>query len=945
MTTPAPDRSREPVAIIGIGALYPETNTTEDLWQRIARCQPVLRDDASVDWRELDLADRDDRLGRWTARIGAFQPSYGRFGIPPAQGPSQATLQAMVLETVDRALTDAGYAERPFDRERTDVYCGTCFGLDRAFDNALRVEAGRFAAEVSRELAGVGADLSAAQRARFVDELRRAYEKQFAASPHDRPGEMASTIAGRVTIAFKLRGRSVVVESADATSLVAVREAVVGLRAGTSDLAIVVTGQRIESGLIIAALDAKGLLAYEPGSPFERDSRGFLLGEGVGALILKRQSCAVRDGDRIYALITGISAQHTSQPGSFRYPSSADTRVASLRSACIDAGVRPSSLQYIECFGAGDTALEIEALKRAIGSAEQEVALGCVKELFGHTMANAGLLALTKVALALEHRQLPGQPPTAGEALSLEGTPFVLRSETRPWPPGIDSPRRAAIGACSLTGTSWHLLVEEYDASRAARRHDITMPRAATAKATPIAIVGFGARLAEAPSADAFWDNVRSRRDTLERLPAERLDRDIYFDAANPDLLKSYCDIGSTIDDTEIDRGRFTIPPRRLSYMDAVQRLALTVADEALQRFGKGQTRPLSGTGAVWFATNLSLGAERRANTSLYYRELERTFEQWTGLPQLDAKQRTRVLQAIRERLRDGAPPICGLTLDGYLASGVAAVVSNELRLHAPPVALEAACASSFGALDAAVRGLAQHQVDFVVTGGVELPVSTRDLVLCSSLGLLSARRIAPFDAAADGFSIGEAAVAFVLKRHDDAVRDGDPIFGVIRSIGVSSDAKSLIAPDVDGQALALSRAFEAVDFGPETIQYVEAHGTGTALGDRTEIDALARVYGKAARSSPLAIASAKSMVGHTFSAAGYVGMLRTLLGMRARTLPPSTHVSTLNPKLRLDDIPAYIATDVAPWPAAHPRRAAVSAFGTGGMNYHVLLEDGDLDR
>ena len=126
----------------------------------------------------------------------------------------------------------------------------------------------------------------------------------------------------------------------------------------------------------------------------------------------------------------------------------------------------------------------------------------------------------------------------------------------------------------------------------------------------------------------------------------------------------------------------------------------------------------------------------------------------------------------------------------------------------------------------------------------IELPVNTRDLVLCSSLGLLSPRRIAPFDAAADGFTIGEAAVAFVLKRHADAVRDGDPIYAVIRSIGASSDAKSLIAPDIDGQALALARAFEAVDFGPETVQYVEAHGTGTALGDPTEIHALARVYG-----------------------------------------------------------------------------------------------------
>ncbi|HSN30364.1 MAG TPA: polyketide synthase, partial [Kofleriaceae bacterium] len=537
-------------------------------------------------------------------------------------------------------------------------------------------------------------------------------------------------------------------------------------------------------------------------------------------------------------------------------------------------------------------------------------------------------LALTKVALALHHRQQPGQP-IAGTPPS----PVAVPADTRAWPAGIDAPRRAAIGACSLTGTSWHLIVEEYDAARAPRVEAPGRPRS-----TEIAVVGYGARLAEARDADAFWDNVAHKRDTVKRLPPERLDRATYFDPANPDLLKSYCEIGSIVEETELDRGRFTMPPRRISYMDPVQRVALSVADEAVRRFGK----PLAGSGAVWFATNLSLAAERQANTALYYRELERTFASWQGIPELDAEQRRRALRAVRERCRDGARELSALSLDGYLASGVAGVIANELRLHAPPAAVEAACASSFAALDAAVRGLAERQYDFVVTGGIELPVTTRDLVLCSSLGLLSPRRIAPFDASADGFSIGEAAVAFVLKRHEDAVRDGDPVFAVIRSIGVSSDAKSLIAPDVDGQALALARAFETVDFGPETVQYVEAHGTGTALGDPTEIRALARVYGNGKRSAPLAVSSAKSMVGHTFAAAGYVGLLRTVLAMRARTLPPSTHITTLNPKLPLADIPATIPTDVAPWPAAAPRRAAVSAFGTGGMNYHVLLEDGE---
>src|SRR6185312_14112321 len=237
---------------------------------------------------------------------------------------------------------------------------------------------------------------------------------------------------------------------------------VLSLRACASEFVIVVIGQRIESGLLVAALDAKGMLGYEPRSPFERDGGGILLGEGVGALVLKRLSSALRDGDRVYAVIRGIGTRHAAVPGSFRYPSNPDTRIGSLQAACADAEVAPASLQYVECFGAGDTAVELAALRRSIEHADQEVALGCIKQLFGHTMANAGLLSLTKVALALDRHQLPGQPKPTGDALPLD-RPFAVASETRTWPAGRDGARRAAIAGCSLTGSSWHVIVEDFD--------------------------------------------------------------------------------------------------------------------------------------------------------------------------------------------------------------------------------------------------------------------------------------------------------------------------------------------------------------------------------------------------------------------------------------------------------------------------------------------------
>ncbi|MEV0504546.1 polyketide synthase, partial [Streptomyces spectabilis] len=257
------------------------------------------------------------------------------------------------------------------------------------------------------------------------------------------------------------------------------------------------------------------------------------------------------------------------------------------------------------------------------------------------------------------------------------------------------------------------------------------------------------------------------------------------------------------------------------------------------------------------------------------------------------------------------------------------------------------ACASSLAALDVAVGALRSGAADFAVAGGVELACTTRDMVLCSALGLLSHSRNAPFDAAADGFTPGDGCGLFLLKRYDDARRDGDTVHGVIRAVGASNDAKSLIAPDVAGQVRAMQRAFAQVDFEPCTVDYLEAHGTGTKVGDRVEIAAAARLYAGGPRAGALRIGSAKSFFGHTFAAAGSAGLLRTLLALRAGTLPPNTLLRTLNPALGLAAIPAEIATRAEPWPRppGRPRRAAVSSFGTGGINYHVLVEEDPAHR
>ncbi|MCZ4638948.1 polyketide synthase, partial [Streptomyces rubrogriseus] len=434
-------------------------------------------------------------------------------------------------------------------------------------------------------------------------------------------------------------------------------------------------------------------------------------------------------------------------------------------------------------------------------------------------------------------------------------------------------------------------------------------------EAEPIAIVGFGGRFADSPDADGFWRTMLSGRDRIGPLPAELFDRDLYHAPGALALGRSYTDLGAPVPVPTQPPPGLRIPPHRYAATDAAQRLGLDVAAEMFARYGR-DPHALDGVGTVVVGSNLGLSRERRLHTGLCLDDLEADVRSLAALAALGPDDVEAVTKLVRDRFGEAGPDDLPTTWDGCVASGIAALLGNEHGLDAVPVAVEAACASSLAAVDVAVGRLRSGGADYAVAGGVELPCNARDMVLCSSLGLLSHSRITPFDAGADGFTPGDGCALFLLKRLTDARRDGDRVFGVLRAVGASNDAKSLIAPDADGQARAVRQAFAQVDFGPDEVDYLEAHGTGTRLGDRVEVAAAAQVYGTGRRTAPLDIGSAKSFLGHTFAAAGAAGLLRTLQALRQATLPPSVNLHELSPDLALDAVPARVATEAGPWPA-----------------------------
>ncbi len=287
----------------------------------------------------------------------------------------------------------------------------------------------------------------------------------------------------------------------------------------------------------------------------------------------------------------------------------------------------------------------------------------------------------------------------------------------------------------------------------------------------------------------------------------------------------------------------------------------------------------------------------------------------------------------------------------GYLGTaGSVAVgrVAFALGLSGPAMALDMTCASSLAALHQAAVGLERGEVDVALGGGVHAVLSPGVTTFMAELGLLSkGGRCRPFDADADGFVRGEGCGMVVLKRLADAEADGDRIWAVIRGSAVNQSGASagLTVPNGPAQERVIEEALSRADIAPADVDYLEAHGTGSAMGDPIEVRAVAAVYGKGrAPERPLLIGSFKPNIGHPEAAAGIAGLIKVVLAMQEKLIPPQPDFRTPSPLIEWDKLPVKVTSQPTPWPlvADRPPRAGISAFGISGANAHVVVEGYD---
>jgi acyl transferase domain-containing protein/3-hydroxymyristoyl/3-hydroxydecanoyl-(acyl carrier protein) dehydratase len=903
----------QPIAIVGTGGIFPQSPTLGGFWDLIAR---------------RGCAAKEVPQGRWVlSKEDAFDPRKGA-------ADKVYSLKACFIE--DFTLDPAGLELEP----------SFLAGLDPAFHLALHAARQAFqsakTARLDRSRVGVVIGnivlptdaASALTRELLLGPLEEAAlgRRPAQAGPRTHPANRfaAGLPGGVVAKALGLGGGSYTLDAACASSLYALKLAVEELRSGRSDAMLTGGVSRPESLYTqmgfsqLRALSASGRPA-----PFDAAADGLVVGEGAGMFLLKRLEDARRDGDKVHGVIVGIGLSND-VGGSLLAPNTVG-QLRAMRQAYLEAGWSASHVDYVECHATGTPTgdpIEVNSLKALWGErgwSAGQCALGSVKSNIGHLLTAAGSAGLMKVLLGFERKILP---PTAnftkeGPQIALAQSPFRVQTEADVWQRRDDkTPRRAAVSAFGFGGINAHVLIEEDGSAQPARKRSPV-----SASLTGVAIVGMEARFGPLSGLRAFQEAVLGAGVRAEpTIPSGR-----WWGAVPEGDWK-----GRYLDCVSVAEGAYRIPPKELEEMLPQQMLMLetaarAVADAKLSQDGRDRCGVFIGLGLDPNTTNFGLRWSLAGCVRRWARE-----KGW----ELSAQDEKRWTQALREA---AGPALSANRTMGALGGIVASRIAREFQIGGPSFTVSSEESSSLRALELGVRALQRGELDSAVVGGVDIAGDLRCVLSAHEARPYSrSGRCRPFDAAAEGTVPGEGAAAVVLKRLDDALRDGDRVYAVVKGIGFAcGGAGEASAPTADAYSRSLGRAYADARVDPSTVGYLEAHGSGTPEEDGAEAQALADFFGVAPAPLRCALGSVKTEIGHAGAAAGLAGLVKAALALYQEILPPFP-VAQARPELakaarrfQLPARPQYWLRNRA----EGPRRAGVSALGVDGNVGHVVME------
>ncbi|MEM1429111.1 MAG: beta-ketoacyl synthase N-terminal-like domain-containing protein [Pseudomonadota bacterium] len=462
-----------------------------------------------------------------------------------------------------------------------------------------------------------------------------------------------------------------------------------------------------------------------------------------------------------------------------------------------------------------------------------------------------------------------------------------------------------------------------------------------------IAIIGMAGLYPKAPDVDMFWSNILNKVDAITDSPDGWLGNGDILDLDSQSIDRIYTRRGGFLGDlARFDARAFGTMPLAIEGAQPDQFLALKLAHDALVDAGltPGQFDG-ERTGVILGLAIHANRANANGMQQFWFQPQLRDVLR-AALPEVDPKRIEGALDVLLGQL----PRLSSDAIPGLVPNILTGRIANRLDLMGPNYIIDAACASSLVTMDLAINELRSGNADVMLAGGVNTTTSPLVYGVFSAIGALSRKGlIRPFGREASGTVLGEGAGIVVLKRLADALHDGDRIHAVVVGSGQSSDGTStgLMAPRREGAELAVRRAYERSGIDPVTIGLVEAHGTGIPLGEKVEIEALRGVFGDRTSIVPtVPIGSVKSMIGHCIPAAGSASVIKCIMALKNQVVPP-TLTGEVNPDCGLMGTPFYAAEAPRPWVQSrdHPRRAAINAFGFGGINAHMILEESPVGR
>ncbi len=932
----------EPIAVVGMGGVFPGANTLSTFWQNILNGVETADDVPDNRWGippEAMLANQlspDKAVSRRACLIRDFQFDPSGLNIPATVARDLDPLYHLALHAGREAL--AGSTAPDLDRHRTGVILAAiALPTDGASDLARRIVGQSLADSV----------MTAMGEAPFLQDHPLA-DRSFLS------GNVTSLPAALIAEALGLGGGSLTLDAACASSLYAIKLACDELTAHRADAML--AGGVSRPDCLYTQVGFTQLRALSPSgrcAPFDRTADGLVVGEGAGIVMLKRLDDAVSAGDVIHGVIRGIGLSNDLR-GNLLAPSS-EGQIRAMQQAYQISGWSPQDVDLIECHGAGTPlgdSTELVSLQTLWSrpGRPRKTCIGSVKSMIGHLLTAAAAAGLIKTLLAIKNHTLPpsinfNQPP---EESPLNNGPFRVQTKAAPWPQrNPDTPRRAAVNAFGFGGINAHLLIEEY-IRRPARKtlgqpvrlpkNDITSKTARPARwvANPsVAIVGMAAAFGRLASLNAFETAIFEGASAIGPRPDARWKG---CDALADTLLGTARLPGAFMDQIQIQPGEFRIPPTEIVDILPQHLLMLRTACRAARDAGltpeaKPRVGSIIGMAFDFEATNFHLRWDL-FNTVQRWND-----EQNLGLNHRDIDQWRQQLQEIP------GPALTHERTLGALGSMVASRVARELRLGGPSFVISDGPASGLRALAIGVRSVQKGETDAMLIGAVDLFGDVRNLVMASNrLRFSSTDALRPFHPDTDGTLPGDGAGAVVIKRLDDALKANDRIYAVIQGLsatsGNRSDSKSMMA----AYTRSINQAAAEAGWNIGDMGFLEVHGSGDPEEDRLEKAALTTLFPPTPRpSGPCFLGTSKPIVGYVGAAASMASLIKTACCLFRRQLPPWAAQAEINPEIRTNG--SFQLTDhTISWPSTAVEgqyRAGIVTMTPSGGCACISLENG----